>query len=318
MKPIKAFSPYTLSSPALFNWCKRAAKSTKTAEVLAHYLAKDPASHAYESLGLLAPFESDKPVHDLDGSAYLLLYQYNQRILPGAVRDEKMRDRIAALREKEDRDLTKTEYAQVRSEVEKELLPKAFIRRTHVPVFVYKDKLVICVASAKRQEDIIIHLSSIMTVRSIEGTVENIFTNLDLLPWLKETALDGESISSTDRFFQATDAAVFKGSDKRKVSVKDRDISHAEVQNLLVNGAYAVIELRMDYRTEDSELLLTFSLTDKLVFKGIKLAITEEVSTAEDAHATYFIYAKQFAALVADVIDVLGGEAAATDEDEEL
>lgn len=318
MKPIKAFSPYTLSSPALFKWCAKASRSMRTMGVLEHFLAKDPASHAYESLGLLPPFESDQPVHDLDGSAYLLLYQYNQRILPGAVRDEKMRDRIAALREKEDRDLTKTEYAQVRSEVEKELLPKAFIRRTHVPVFVYKDKLVICVASAKRQEDIIFHLSSIMTVRSIDCKVENIFTNDDLPPLLKTTAIEGVAHSDMGRYFQTTDAAVFKGSDKRKVSVKDRDISHSEVQNLLVNGAYAVIELRMDYRTEDQELLLTFSLTDKMVFKGIKLAITEEVSTAEDAHATYFIYAKQFGALVADVIDVLGGEAAATDENEEL
>lgn len=318
MKPIKAFAPYNLSTPALFKWCATAAKSKRTADVLQHFLAKDPASHSYESLGILPPFENDKPVHDLDGAAYLLVYQYNQRILPGAVRDEKMRERVAALMEKEDRDLTKTEYVQVRNEVEKELLPKAFIRRTHIPVFVYKDRLLICTPSAKRQEDIIFHLNSIMTVRSIECKVENIFTKEDFGPTMQRIAVEGEAPTDMGRYFEPAKSITLKGGDKRKVSVKDRPVSSAEVQHLLVNGSYSVIELALEYYTEDADLLLTVTVTDKMIFKGIKLAITEEVSSAEDAHATYFIYAKQFAAVTADVIDVLGGESAASDEDEEL
>lgn len=318
MKPIKAFSPYKLSTPALFKWCATASRSARTIGVLAHFLAKDPASHAYESLGILPPFENDQPVHDLDGAAYLLVYQYNQRILPGAVRDEKMRDRVAALVEKEDRELTKTEYAQLRNEVEKELLPKAFIRRTHIPVFVYRDRLLICTPSAKRQEDIIAHLSSVMNVRNIDCVVENIFTVDDIGPLLKLAAIDGQVYASNDFYFETSDSAVFKGSDKRKISVKDRPISHEEVQHVLINGYYSVVELRLEHRTEEGDLMLTFSLTDKLIFKGIKLAVTEETTGAEDAHATYFIYAKQFASAVADVIDVLGGETAATPDDEEL
>ncbi len=318
MKPIKAFAPYNLSTPALFKWCAKASRSMRTIGVLEHFLAKDPASHAYESLGLLPPFENDQPVHDLDGAAYLLVYQYNQRILPGTVRDEKMRDRVAALMEKEDRELTKTEYAQVRNEVEKELLPKAFIRRTHIPVFVYRNRLLICTPSAKRQEDIIFHLSSIMTVRDIDCKVENIFTNEDFGPTMMKVAIDGEAPTDLGRYFETATSITIKGGDKRKVSVKDRPVSSSEVQHLLVNGSYSVIELGLEYRTEDADLLLNVTVTDKMIFKGIKLAITEETTSAEDAHATYFIYAKQFASVTADVIDVLGGEAAAADEDEEL
>lgn len=320
MKPIKAFAPYKLSDQKFFDWCKTASRSMRTMGVLEHFLAKDPASFAYESLGLLSPFESDHPVHDLDGAGYMLCYQYNQRILPGAVRDEKLKLRIAELAEREGRDVTKTEYAQLRGEVEKELLPQAFIRRTHIPIFVYKDMLLICHASAKRQEDIIDHLCRLFAVRNISTTIELYFTNNDIDTTMKQLAIEDvmRLDDEDDNYFQAADAAVFKGSDKRTLRIKDRDVSHDEVQNALVNGSYSVIELRMNWNTADSDNLMTFNLTDKFIVKSVKLAETVELKSAEDMHATFFIYAKQFKALVPDLIELLGGESSPPADDEEL
>jgi DNA recombination-dependent growth factor C len=321
VKAIKAFAPYKLSDQKFFEWCRTASKSSRVMSVLEHFLAKDPASFAYESLGLMPPFESDRPVHDLDGAAYLLCYQYNQRILPGAVRDEKLKVRIAELAEREGREVTKTEYAQLRNEVEKELLPQAFIRRTYIPVLVYKDLLLICHTSVKRQEDIIDHLCRLFGVRNISTTIELFFTNNDIDTTLKTVAIDGSSDQNVgESYFEASDAAVLKGSDKRTMRIKDRNVSHAEVQNALVNGSYSVIELRMDWNTEDGDTLMTFNLTDKFIVKSIKMAETVELKSAEDLHATYYIYAQQFKALVPDIIDLLGGESSppAGDDDDEL
>lgn len=320
MKAIKAFAPYKLSDTKFYEWCRTASKSNRVMSVLEHFLAKDPASFAYDSLGLLPPFEENKPVHDLDGAAYLLCYQYNQRILPGAVRDEKLRDRVSALAEREGRDPTKTEYAQLRSEVEKELLPQAFIRRTHIPVLVYKDMMLICHTSVKRQEEIIDHLARLFAVRSIDTSIELFFTNEDIDTTLKTVAINGTSdMTVGEYYFEAADAAVFKGSDKRTMRIKDRAISHAEVQHALVNGSYSVPELRMTWKTEDGDDLMTFNMTDKFIIKGILMAEAVELKSAEDLHATYFIYAKQFKSLVPDIIDLLGGESSPpADDDDEL
>lgn len=316
MKPITAFAPFKLASPAFYNWCKRAAGKPKAAEVVEHFMARDPASHSWASLGILEAFEGSGPVHNLDGAGFLIMYQLNQRILPGAVRDEKLRDRIATLVEREDRDPTKQEYAQLRDEVESELLPQAFIRRTHIPVFVFKDRLLMCTTSAKRHEDITYHLSQMMLAREVECPVTLIWTMNDIKPVLMKTALGDSLYAESDRYFEASNAAVFKGSDKRTMRIKDRDMAHKEVQHVLVNGSYEVTELRLNYKTEDGDEILSCTLTDKLVVKAIKLATSVDLKSAEDAHATMYLFARELAALTEDIISALGGEAENADNDE--
>lgn len=316
MKPIKAFAPFNLSTPDLYKWCGRAAKSDKTAEVIGHFLARDPASQSWDSMGLIAPFEEGRIVHSLDGAAYLLAYQFNQRILPGAVRDEKLKERLADLVEREGRDATKQEYAQLRDQVEDELLPQAFIRRTVVPVLVYKKRIIIGNTSAKKHADITYHLSQLMVAREIDCEIHLIFTEDDAAVVLKKLALEGDLPTDMGRYFHTADAAVFKGGDKRTMRIKDRAISHAEVQHALVDGAYGVTELRVEYMSEDDDKLITCTITDKLMVKGIKLAESLELESAEDAHATYFLYAKQLDALTDDMIDIMGGEAVNETEDE--
>jgi recombination associated protein RdgC len=322
VKAIKAYTPLRLTDPALYNWCKTASRSMRTMGVLEHFLAKDPAPHAWNSMGLIAPFHTDQPVHDLDGAAYLLAYQFNDRILPGPVRDEKMLARIADLREKEDREPTKQEYAQIRDAVESELLPQAFIRRTHIPVLVFKDKVLICTTAAKKVSDITHHLTQLMVVRKIAGTFELVWTQEDIAPTLKKCVLDDVIETSNGFTFEASDAAVFKGADKRTLTIKARSMSRKDVQLALVEGSYDVTALKMDWQTEDGESMASFTLTDKFVVKSIKLAETPELKSAEDAHATFYIFARQLSQLHEDIVDALGGYThgpeGGNDEDDEL
>lgn len=320
MKAIKAFTPYNLKSDAFHAWCKKAAKSSKTADVLQFFLSKDPASHAWGNLGLSAPIDDGIFVHDLDGAAYLLTYCFNDRILPGAVRDEKLLARISAIAEKEGREVTKKEYAQTRDEVEAELLPIAFIRRAYVPVLVYPERILICTTSAKKCESIIANLQAIMTVRKIDCEIWNIWTEDDIAATLKKAVLEGV-IETENCSLAASDSAVFKGADKRTLRVKDRDVSHTDIQNALIEGAYGVTELRFDWGDEHNDGMAAFTLTDKLIIKGIKLAETVEMKSAEDTHATMFICAKQFNRMMIDVIEALGGESDTppdSTDDEEL
>lgn len=321
MKPIKAFTPYNLKSNAFHAWCAKAAKSSKTATVLQFFLSKDPASHAWGNLGLSAPIDDGIFVHDLDGAAYLLCYCFNERILPGAVRDEKLLARINEIVEKEGREVTKKEYAQTRDEVEAELLPQAFIRRSYVPILVYPERILICTTSAKKCESIIANLQAIMTVRKIDCEIWNIWTENDIAATLKTAVLEG-AVDTEEGYLVPADAAVFKGADKRCMRIKDRDVSNDEIQSALLDGSYAVTELRFLWQDEAEQTMAEFTITDKLIIKGIKMAETVEMKSAEDAHATTFIYAKQFKRMLGEMIEALGGESdtppSTEPEDEEL
>lgn len=302
MKPVKAFTPYNLSSPAFFDWCIKAAKSKKTADVIKYFMAKDPLEFEWNTHGLIAPIDEGAPVHSLDGGIFLLCYQFNDRILPGAVRDEKLLERINAIQEKEDREVTKQEYAQTRDEVERELLPQAFIRRSLVPVFVYKERIFIGTTSAKKCETIIGHMTALMQARKIECELWNIWTEKHIPDVLRHVVFNDSDC------FEGASAAVFKGADKRTIRIKDRGMHAEEVQGALANGAYKVTELQMNWTTEDGDSQGVFTLTEKLIFKGIKLTETPELKSAEDTHATYLIYGNQLAYLYKDAIDLLGGE----------
>lgn len=320
MKPITAFTPYNLSSTKFYEWCAKAAQSKRTASVIEHFMSRDPASHQWNSCGLVIPIDGDSPVHSLDGLAFLLQMEFNDRILPAAVRDEKLTARINAIQEKEGREVTKMEYAQSRDQVESELLPQAFIRRSYVSILVYKERVFICTTSAKKCETIISWLQRLMEVRNIGCVFWNVFVEKEIGPTMKNGVLTGEF--DDVGYLVAGNAAVFKGADKRTMRIKDRSLSHKDVQQALIEGAYGVTELRMQQVTDDGEAILDFTLTDKLIFKAIKLIETTETRSAADAHATMFIFSRQLSALYADVIAALGGESPGvnthTEEEEEL
>lgn len=327
MKAIKAFMPYVVG-PALYKWCGRATKASpdKLAEVLKAFVAVDPTGYQWDTMGLIAPLNEGMYVHDLDGKARVLMYQFNDRILPGAVRDEVLQRRVTELAEKSGRAVTKQEYAQLRDEVEEELLPKAFIRRTAVPVLVFDDTIMFCTTSARRVEQMVGHLSRLCTERNVELGFEHINTKTGLTYFMGEIANGVDIGQGNSHYFEAGTSGVFKGSgeDKRTVRVKDRDMQHEEIAQIIGTTGYMVTELGMRV-VDGGSVEVEFTLTNKWVVKGIKLAgIEAEMKEAEDQHATLWLYAVQFRTLLSAIVDALNedlGEptdGGATDQEEDL
>lgn len=318
---IKAFNPYDLMSSGLYDWCGKAAKSARTADVIAHFVAKDPAATEWSSMGLIEPLEEGSFVHDLDGAARLLMYQFNERNLPGAVRDEKVSARFREFSDKEGRAPNKKEYAQLREDVEYELLPKAFIRRALVPVLVYEDKVFVCTTSATRAEKIMVHLNRLAEVRKVSMEFRLDFNAASLEGMLRETAktgviydIDGKESDDT---ITTGNSIVLRGADKRTIRVKDRSVLSDDVQALMKDDGYQVTELGLQFCNED-EPLASFTLTSLLLFKSLKLADTFATGAdAHDAHATYWLYAKTLDRIYTFVMDALN-QGGGPDEADEL
>jgi recombination associated protein RdgC len=321
-KLIKAFTPFT-STAALFDWCGRAARNPdKTAPVIELFIARDPGESEWTNLGLIEPLEKGSYVHDLDGTARVLKFQFSERKLPASVRDEEVNKRYRELTEKEGRALNKKEFAQLREDVEISLLPKAFITRKIVPVLVFKDRVLVCSSSATQVERVLVQMARLADARKVDWQFGEIPTGSTPGYLLGQIAREGlvytDDEDSTK--LEAGEAAVFKGEDKRAIRVKDRDLASEEIQKISTSGSYSATELALRLRVIDEETA-AFTLTDKLVFKAIKLSditVSGIGDDVDDLHATYWLYATTLNTILANVLYALQADADETSDDDDL
>lgn len=322
IKNIKAFMPFAVND-ALFKWCGRAVKSSDAArDAVQHFIARDPGPNEWSNLGLadVMPGE-DAIVHDLDGAGYLFMFRWAERKLPASVRDEELKKRYDALVEKEGRALNKKEFAQLREDVEISLLPKAFIVPKTIPLIVTRNRLFVCTSSASMCDKIMIHLVRLCEARKVKLDWSDLATEVSPSSMLTKIVRDGmaEWDESNNALYPAK-AAVFKGANKNTVRVKDRDLGHEEFKAIVNSGDYDVTELALMLHLDD-ELAMTFTFTDKFIFKGIKLGDVMMAGSSidpADLHATYWLFAKEIGRVLDAVMTVYldGQDGKSSDEDE--
>lgn len=305
-------------------------------EAVPEYLhASDPTGGQWRCVGLTECHEGNF-VHDLDGAGMLLKVQFNERILPGNVRDEHLTTLLASISEREGRKPSKKEYAQLRDQVEFELLPKSHIKRTSVYVLVSpEDNLVFAfTSSAKKADEAMTILGSLINETHTNSWMPYQVKS-GMIEWM--TALVR---TSHDSQFQPTDAAVLKKA-KETVRIKDKDLASHDVMQLLKGDEFDVHELAMVYQDGtdplDSEPRLSFVLNDKLVFKRCvfpDMVMSNSTDKGEDGkvafHSFAYLVAREYRTMLTDLTSELGGQVlqepskdskttpAATDEDDEL
>lgn len=255
----------------------------------------DPAGSQWMTIGLVPPLGADPTLRDdhedeldpmeliagITGRAYMFYVQFNEKILPGSVRDEAMRDRVRALEDKEGRPLYKNEYCQVRDIVELELLKDAFIRRTIVPVMITNDsQMIVFSSSAKRIDDAGALLRrAIPFLKTKQLHTQNghgsLLRAVIQKPYYWGDDLDHDPDEVPGYGVEAFNNAKLVGNDKKTISIKDMDLYSRDVQNIVGEG-YEPIEMKMQWfededQATDSVPTATFTLTEKGVYKGIAL-----------------------------------------------
>lgn len=323
IKNIKAFMPFKVND-ALYKWCAKAVKSSDAARTaVEHFLDRDPSDSQWSHLGLAAVMPGeDAIVHDLDGAGFVFMYRWAERKLPASVRDEELKKRYDAMTEKEGRALNKKEFAQLREDVEVALLPKAFIVPKIIPVIVTRKRLFVCTSSATMCEKIMTHLMRMCETRKVKLEWSDLSTAISPSSMLTQIVRDGmaEWNESNDALYPAK-AAVFKGANKNTVRVKDRDLGHEEFKAIVNSGDYDVTELALVLHLND-EIAMSFTMSDKFIFKGIKLGDVMVAGTGidvTDLHATYWLFAKEIDRMLDAVMAVyMEGQDAPAGEDDDL
>lgn len=319
--PFKAFQVFTLDTG--HKQVTKAAdvrRAEATAEKLEGVLSEDPKGSAWETIGLVPPDGVSLMLPT--GQGVLLALQFNARILPGKVRDEHLKAKVIALMEQTGQKVSKRDYAQLRDETEAELLPKSHIRRSIVPVLITKfNKAIIFTSSAKKADDVMSVLIDVFDLLGAQITFQRLAVVDSVTAWLGDEALGG----ATDCPVAPTTNIVIKANEEggATVRVKDRDIDSGEVQSMLEgvsDGNKRVVEMGMvvlespHMRGLDG---ITFTITEKLVFKGIKfpdLVLRAAVGQVKDEgdvgefHAVAELAAQTAVGLVDMAVAYLGGE----------
>lgn len=322
MKQLKSFIPFRIDA-SLFGWLGFASKLSNVeafAEKARLLVSRDPAATQWSTIGL-AQIMGGGYCHDLDGAARMLVYQFNDRNLPAPVILEAMKKKMADFEERQGRAPNKTEYMQFKESVVEELLPRSHIRRTLVPVFVFKDLMLVYTTSVKKAEDVMIKMHQLANLKSIVKFEPRwIETNTGVHFMLKQIALQAAGMTTNEMIeLEADNSIKLKGVDKRVISVKDRAIVSDEVQAMLKDEAYLVTELGMElYRSNgDNDPLMSFSYTDKGIFKNVKVSVINRSKEEDcDEHATCWMAARLHKELHDAMLDILGGEQVPVSDDD--
>lgn len=305
---------------------------------LTPFHAKDPSQTQWRSQGLV-PVMDDEYIYTVDhNNVYVMAVQFNERMLPAKVRDEHLSKLVADFKSKSDYPMSKKDFAMLREQAEFDLLPKAFIKRTVVPVvFIKRHRLnglevrnftLICTSSWRRAEEAVAVLS---------GTFNNFTDDVSFKSVMPQQAarsyFNGLVDSTISDYLHPGVNAVLKRTGAETIRVKGNESISAQADAIVKKQGYDVTELGIDfYDGMSEEATMRFTYNDKYIFKGIKIAGTvdiKESSKSEDEQAAFmsslYINAKVFKSMLEALFDEMGGvtlqmqqEEADAEEDEEL
>lgn len=274
-------------------------------ELLAPMLAKKPANlptgSQWRGIGFAPPAAAvnDHMVWSGADGSQLFAVQFHERQLPGATIKEHVNARVAKIEEREQRKVYRKEVAQIKDEVEAALLPRAFIKHSHVWMIVSGDLLIVGSSSAKKAEDCLCELRSALgslAVRplSFKSPAE---------AWLTELAKHNKL-----GLVKRSDQAKLVDSHGSTVVFKGVDLDGEEPQEYLSNG-FRVAEMLVTY-DQNMEL----RITDQMIFKAIKFAdiVFDNVKADSDGDpaalldGNLVIFMQSAKALINDLIEHLG------------
>lgn len=224
---------------------------------LKEHPAKDPAHGQWRTWGFVPPHHAmpeDLYVGMVDGerqyvqalaveihecNALVLCVEKRERVLPASSINDKLFERAAEMKAREERELNRKDYAILKDEVTAQLLTTAPIRRSRIYVMIDGLDLYVFTGSQKAAEEttslIRVAFSSLPTVPAY-GNEEG------MRRFFRSILLREESVS--DKFFLGSHLKLVND-EKETISVKDGELAEPRYRDLLASG---FIPTEMEFR----------------------------------------------------------------------
>ena len=257
-------------------------------------------------LGWVPPVgDSGAPLVHATAGNMMMCLQRQEKVLPASVVNEFLADKVAEIKEQEERSVGRKERQELKDQIIFELLPRAFARTQKL--FAYIDP---------KQGLLIINTTSYTRAEDLMNALREAVGSLPLLP-LK--AKNQAEHSMTNWLQTATPPENFtiggecelrdKSDDSAVIRCKNQDLSAPEIKNHLDSGMY-VSRLEMNWNGG-----IECVVDSKLAVKRLKLGdlITDKVdevdteSAAEQFDVDFAIMGGEFARFIPQLLACFGG-----------
>jgi len=272
-------------------------------------MARDLTGIQSKHIGWINPFGTDDCRRVLVmGHHRLLSALHQEKILPSCVVNDEVNERVDAIEAAEGRTLCHRERLTIKEQLFDEMLPRAFIRRKRVDIWIDIEHGIIAVncttpTMAERVLDLLRRtLGSLkVTPLAVAQAPSQVMTR-----WLKEGDLpDGVELGDAAKLSAP-------GGEDGTMSVKDFDLRGEEVMAALDHGRVVTsIDMGIEH-------VAKFKLDDSLGIKRLTFAdaLVDEARDTEDEddaavrlEADFAIMANAMAPAIQRIITIMGGEA---------
>lgn len=212
--------------------------------------------------GFIPPFgkgENAPLVHCSSG--YLLIAaRKEERILPGSVVRDALKEKVDAIEAEQLRKVYKKERDQLKDDLIQELLPRAFSRKrtTYAAIMPRERLIIIDTTSAKQAEDLLSTLRECLGSLPVRPVTVKIAPSATYTDWLKQQQAAPD--------FHVLDQALLRDThdDGGSITAKHQDLTGDEIQVHLTAGKQ-VTKLAVGWQDK-----LTFVIDDGLAISGLR------------------------------------------------
>jgi len=293
---------------ALFRFTNSFSLSTEELEAHLEERRFRPCGRADQvSVGWVPPSaQAGAPLSHVIGGFILLCLQHEEKILPAAVVNEQLAERVADLEAREGRKPGKRERSELRDNLITELLPRAFshARRTYAYIDRERGWLVVDSASSRRTDDLTSMLRSTIGELPIVFPATRDNPSVVMTQWLAESAAPADITIEQECELRSVDE------EGGIVRCRRQDLAVPEIQQHLAAGKQA---MRLALRWEDR---LSFTLDDRLIVRRLRFleAVQEragDIETDDAAQrfdADFSIMSLELAEFLPRLLELFGGE----------
>ncbi|HHA1253151.1 TPA: recombination-associated protein RdgC [Enterobacter hormaechei] len=238
--------------------------------------------------------------------SFLLCCQHQVKIIPNPVINDAVAERVAKIEADQGRKIRRIERLTIKDEVLHTLLPRAFSKNTsnYVWVDVAHQLVFVEATSARVAEDLLGLLRKTLGSLPVVPLTMETPIELTITEWLKKSAMPAGYAAGSEAVLKA----ILENGGALRVS--KQDLLSDEITTHIDAGKLATT-LALDWQKR-----ITFRLADDMTIKAIHYADDlrdqNDDIEREDIHsrmvADFILFKAEFGALLASLIDVLGGE----------
>ena len=275
---------------------------------LATLPAKACGSQVPSTYGFIAPWGKgeDAPLVHASQGFMLIAARQEERILPGSVVRDAVKEKTDEIEAVEARKVYKKEKDQIKDEIIQTLMPRAFIRKsvTFAAIDSHNGFIYVDASSSKRAEELLSAIREAMGSLPVRPVTVKQAPTATFTDWLKnhEASHGLFLLDECELRDSAEDGGIIR--------IKREDLASEEVQNHLAAGKLATV---ISLAWEDK---LSFLLDDKLAIKRLRfedlLQSQAEQDGGDDAasqfDASFILMMLTLQEFIPQLLEALGGE----------